>query len=52
MRPSGCPPEIEVALDERLQAKVVGQRGRQQEPRIGHQVVVVKGRLEPIGAVR
>ena len=52
MRPSGCPPEIEVALDERLQAEVVRQRSRQQEPRIGHQPIVVKGRLEAIGAVR
>lgn len=52
VRASRLPAEIEMLLDERLQAEVVGQGGRQQKPRIGHQVLVIKGRLDPVGAVR
>jgi hypothetical protein len=44
--------EIEVAVDQLPKAEVVSQRGRQHEPRIGDQAVVVKGHLEPVEAVR
>ena len=52
MRPSGCGPEIEVGLDEVLQPEVVGQGGRQQEPCVGHQTLVVEGGVEAVQAVR
>ena len=45
-------PQVEVLLDELLQAQVLHQGGRQQEPRIGHQTLVVKGRFKPVEAVR
>ena len=44
-------PEVEVLLDELLEAEVRSERGRQEEPRVGHQAVVVKGRGEPIETV-
>jgi hypothetical protein len=31
-----------VLIDQSLEAQVLGQRGRQQEPRIGHQSVIVE----------
>jgi hypothetical protein len=52
VRSSGCSPQNEVTLRQRLQAEVVGQRGRQQQPRVGHQVVVVEGRVEAVKPVR
>ena len=35
-------------VDERPEAEVLGQGGRQQEPRVGHQAVVVKRGGEPV----
>ena len=49
---AGLVAQVEVLVDEPLQAQVVGQRGRQQEARIGHQAVVVEGRVEAVEAVR
>ena len=42
VRRAGLGAEIEVLLDECLQAEVVGQRGRREQARIGHQPVVVE----------
>ncbi len=39
-------------VDEALEAEVLGQGGRQEEPRVGHQAIVVEGRVEPVEAVR
>ena len=50
--PAGRRPEVEVLVDELPQAQVVGQRGRQEQARVGHQAVVVEGRVEPVEAVR
>jgi len=38
--------EVEMALDQTFQTEVVGQSGWQQETRVGHQTIVVKGRVE------
>ena len=39
-------------LDEFLEVQVLGQGGRQQQPGVGHQTIVVEGRVEPVQAVR
>jgi hypothetical protein len=31
---------------------MLGEGGRQKEPRVGHQAIVVEGRVEPVEAVR
>jgi len=41
-----------MALDQTFQTEVVGQSGWQQETRVGHQTIVVKGRVEAVEAVR
>ncbi len=43
---------MDVLVDERLEAEVLRQGGRHQEPGIGHQTVVIEGRFEPVEAVR
>ena len=48
----GAGTEVEVGLDELAQPEVVGEGGRQEEPRIGDQAVVVEGRIEAVEAVR
>ena len=52
VRPAGLGAEVEVLVNERLQAHVLGQRRRQEEPRVGHQTIVVEGRVKAIQAVR
>ncbi len=52
VRPTGCGTQIEVALDQLTQAEVLGQGGRQEEPRVGHQALVVEGHIEAVEAVR
>ena len=39
-------------VDELLQTEMLGERGRQQQPRVGHQAVVVEGRFKPVEAMR
>ena len=51
LRPARRPPQVEVLVDELPETQVVGQGGRQEEPRVGHQAVIVEGRLEPVEAV-
>jgi hypothetical protein len=36
VRSSGCPAEVEMRIDQLAQAEVLGQGGRQEEPRVGH----------------
>jgi hypothetical protein len=38
-------------IDQLPEAEVLDQGGRQEEPRVGHQAVVVKGRGDPVEAV-
>ena len=52
MRPAGLVAQPDVLIDEALQAQVLGQCRRQEEPRIGHQAIVVEGRIEAVEAVR
>jgi hypothetical protein len=40
-----------VLVHETLQTEVVGQRDGQDEARVGHQAVVIEGRVEPVEAV-
>ena len=51
VRATGCPAEVEMFVDERPEAEVLGQGGRQQEPRVGHQAGVVKRGGNPVEAV-
>ena len=52
IRPTGPGAEVEVFVDEGLEAEMGGQGGRQEEPGVGHQAVVIKGCVEPVEAVR
>ena len=52
VRPTRGSPEVEVGVDELLQTEMLGERGRQQQPRVGHQAVVVEGRFKPVEAMR
>ncbi len=52
VRPAMRPPELKVLVDQLAQAQVVSEGGRQEEPRVGHQTVVVEGHIEPVEAVR
>jgi hypothetical protein len=47
-----CCSEVEVFVDQLPKAQVVGERGRQQEPCIGHQSIVVEARVQPVEGVR
>ena len=51
VRPAGSPAQIEEPIDQSLQAQVESQGGRHEEPGIGHQVVVVEGRINPVDGV-
>ena len=52
VRPTRGSPEVEVGVDELLQTEMLGERGRQQQPRVGHQAVVVEGCFKPVEAMR
>ena len=51
VRPTGCLPEVEVPLDQFLQAEMLGERGRQQEPGVGDELRPVERRVEAVEAV-
>ena len=40
-----------MGVDERLQTEPVGERRREEEPRVGHQAIVVKGGGEAVQTV-
>ena len=42
----------EVAVGELLQTEMLGERGREEQPRIGYQAVVVEGDVYPLGVAR
>ena len=52
MRITGHLPEVDVGVDQRLQTEMLGERGRQEQPRVGHQAVVVEGCFKSVEAVR
>ena len=43
--------QVETLLDQLGQAEVAGQGGGKDQPGIGHQTVVIKGDLDPVGVV-
>ena len=49
--PTGLGAQVQVLVDQLLQTQVVGQRGRQDQARVGHQPVVVEGRIQTVEAV-
>ena len=49
---SGRIPQVNVAVHQFTQAQVVGQGDRQQQPRIGHQAVIIKGNVDAVGVRR
>jgi tetratricopeptide (TPR) repeat protein len=52
VRPARLVAEVEMLVDEALEVEVLGQRRRQEEPRVRHQAIVVEGRVKAIQAVR
>ena len=52
VRPARRVTEVEVAVGELLQTEMLGERGREEQPRIGHQAVVVEGDVYPVGVAR
>jgi NADPH-dependent glutamate synthase beta subunit-like oxidoreductase len=51
MGPARSIPEVHVLVEQLHQTQVLGQRGWQHEPGVGHQMVVVEGHLTPVEAV-
>jgi len=51
VRPAGRSAEVEVGLDELAQAEMLGEGGRQEEARVGHELRPVERRAEPVEAV-
>ena len=49
---SGRIPQVNVAVHQFTQAQVVGQGDRQQQPRIGHQAVIIKGNVDAVGVLK
>ena len=52
VRPPRRVTEVDAAVGELLQTEMLGERGREEQPRIGHQAVVVEGDVYPVGAAR
>ena len=52
VRPTRPGTEVEVLVHQLAETEMMGQGGRQQEPRVGHQAVVVERRVKPVEAVR
>ena len=52
VRPPRRISEVNVVVDEFTQTQVLGQGDRKDQPCIGHQTVVVKGDLDPVGMVK
>ena len=52
VRPARHGAEIKMLVDQLAQAQMVSQGGRQEEPRVGHQAIIVEGRVEAVEAVR
>ncbi len=51
VRPTGRGAEVEVLIHELLETEMLGQGGRQEQPRVRHQAVVVEGRFQAVEAV-
>src|SRR5580700_2043689 len=51
MGPARRLPEVHVLVEQLQQTQVLGQRGRQHKPGVGHEMVVVEGHLMPVKAV-
>ena len=47
----GAPAEIEVMVDEFPQAQVLGEGGRQEQPGVAYQAVIVKDDADAVGVV-
>ena len=52
VRPPRRVTEVDAAVGELLQTEILGERGREEQPRIGHQAVVVEGDVYPVGVAR
>ncbi len=44
-------PQVDVLVEELPQTQVLGQRGGQDQPGVGHEALVVEGHLKPVQAV-
>jgi len=49
---AGPAAKVEVPVHQLTEAQMLGERGRQQEPRVGHQAVVVEAGVQPVEGVR
>jgi hypothetical protein len=45
-------PQVHVGVEKLSQPQVLGQRGRLDEPGVGHQALVVEGHIDGVEAVR
>ena len=52
VRPPRRVTEVDATVGELLQTEMLGERGREEQPRIGHQAVVVEGDVYPVGVAR
>jgi hypothetical protein len=52
VRPARRSSQVEVRVYEFAQAEMMSQGGRQEEARVGHQAIVVEGRVNAVEAVR
>ena len=51
-RPPRRVTEVEVGVRQFTEAEPASERGREEQPRIGHQAVVVEGDVYPVGVAR
>ena len=50
-RPGGVA-QIDVVVEQLSQTQMLGQRGRGDQPGVGHQLPVIEGHRDPVQAVR
>ena len=51
VRPARRPPEVKVLVDQLALAQAVSEDGRQKEPRVSDQAIVVEGHVESVNGV-
>jgi hypothetical protein len=52
VRSAGGVPQVDVLIDQLAQAEMLSEGGRQDQPGVGHRVLVVEGHREPVETVR
>ena len=52
VRPAHCVTEVEVGVRQCTEAELAGERGGEQQARLGHEAVVVEGDVYPVRVAR